>query len=145
MQVVGGPDPKYGEEACAWIRLRDGDQATTEEIREFCRGQIAQYKIPRHVRFVDAFLMTITGKNQEFLMRQQMVEELVVTEQDDMFPGHDLPRPGDRGPAEAVGGPVRPVQQQLDRATDPAACARRLAGRVPRARGGIPAPPAAHW
>ena len=81
VQVIGVPDPKYGEEVCAWIRLRDGEQATAEEIREFCRGQIAHYKIPRHVKFVDAFPMTITGKIQKFLMRQQMVQELGVTEQ----------------------------------------------------------------
>ena len=81
VQVIGVPDPKYGEEVCAWIRLRDGEQATAEEIREFCRGQIAHYKIPRHVKFVDAFPMTITGKIQKFLMRQQMVQELGVAEQ----------------------------------------------------------------
>ncbi len=81
VQVIGVPDAKYGEEVCAWIRLRDGQQATAEEIREFCRGQIAHYKIPRHVKFVDAFPMTITGKIQKFLMRQQMVQELGVAEQ----------------------------------------------------------------
>jgi fatty-acyl-CoA synthase len=81
VQVIGVPDPKYGEEVCAWIRLRDGEQATAEEIREFCRGQIAHYKVPRHIKFVDAFPMTITGKIQKFLMRQQMVQELGVTEQ----------------------------------------------------------------
>ena len=82
VQVIGVPDVKYGEEICAWIRLRDGEQATAEEIREFCHGQIAHYKIPRHIRFVDAFPMTITGKIQKFLMRQQMVDELGVAEQE---------------------------------------------------------------
>jgi fatty-acyl-CoA synthase len=81
VQVIGVPDAKYGEEVCAWVRLRDGQQATAEEIREFCRGQIAHYKVPRHIKFVDAFPMTITGKIQKFLMRQQMVQELGVTEQ----------------------------------------------------------------
>ncbi|HWK46500.1 MAG TPA: AMP-binding protein [Stellaceae bacterium] len=76
VQIVGLPDPKYGEELCAWIRLRDGETATEDEIIAFCRGQIAHYKIPRYVRFVDAFPMTVTGKVQKFLIRQQMVEEL---------------------------------------------------------------------
>ena len=81
VQVVGVPDPKYGEELCAWIRLRDGQSATAEEIREFCRGQIAHYKIPRHVRFVDGFPMTITGKVQKFLMRRESIEALGLAEQ----------------------------------------------------------------
>ncbi len=81
VQVVGVPDPKYGEELCAWIRLRDGQSATAEEIREFCRGQIAHYKIPRHVRFVDGFPMTITGKVQKFLMRRESIEVLGLAEQ----------------------------------------------------------------
>jgi fatty-acyl-CoA synthase len=81
VQVVGVPDPKYGEELCAWIRLRDGQQASADEIRDFCRGQIAHYKIPRHVRFVDAFPMTITGKVQKYLMRRESIEALGLTEQ----------------------------------------------------------------
>jgi fatty-acyl-CoA synthase len=81
VQVVGVPDAKYGEELCAWIRLRDGQQATADEIREFCRGQIAHYKIPRHVRFVSEFPMTITGKVQKYLMRQQSIEALGLAEQ----------------------------------------------------------------
>jgi fatty-acyl-CoA synthase len=76
VQVVGVPDAKYGEEICAWVRLREGQQASEDEIREFCRGQIAHYKIPRYIRFVDAFPMTITGKIQKFVMRQQMIEDL---------------------------------------------------------------------
>jgi fatty-acyl-CoA synthase len=79
--VVGEPDAKYGEELCAWIKLREGEQATVDEIRAFCQGQIAHYKIPRHIRFVDAFPMTITGKIQKFLMRRQMAEELGLAEQ----------------------------------------------------------------
>jgi fatty-acyl-CoA synthase len=81
VQVVGVPDAKYGEELCAWVKLRDGQSATAEEIREFCRGQIAHYKIPRHIRFVDGFPMTITGKVQKFVMRQETIEALGLSEQ----------------------------------------------------------------
>jgi fatty-acyl-CoA synthase len=80
VQVIGVPDPRYGEELCAWVRLRDGESATVEEIRGFCQGQIAHYKVPRYVRFVDGFPMTVTGKVQKFLMRQQTIEELGLTE-----------------------------------------------------------------
>jgi fatty-acyl-CoA synthase len=82
VQVIGVPDPHYGEELCAWVRLRDGESATTEEIRAFCQGQIAHYKVPRYVKFVDAFPMTVTGKIQKFLMRQQMIEELGLSQQE---------------------------------------------------------------
>ena len=75
VQVVGVPDPRYGEEVCAWIKLREGESATDEEIREFCRGQIAHYKIPRYVRFVDAFPMTITGKVQKFIIRDEEIRQ----------------------------------------------------------------------
>ena len=80
VQVVGVPDVKYGEELCAWIKLRDGASATPDEIRDFCRGQIAHYKIPRHIRFVDGFPMTITGKIQKFVMRQESIAELGLSE-----------------------------------------------------------------
>jgi fatty-acyl-CoA synthase len=76
VQVIGIPDKKYGEEVCAWIRLRPGHTATEDEIRDFCRGQIASYKIPRYVRFVNEFPMTVTGKIQKFRMREQMLREL---------------------------------------------------------------------
>jgi fatty-acyl-CoA synthase len=76
VQVVGLPDPKMGEELCAWIRLDAGVTADETEIREYCRGQIAHFKIPRYVRFVDEFPMTVTGKVQKFLIRKQMIEEL---------------------------------------------------------------------
>jgi fatty-acyl-CoA synthase len=76
VQVVGVPDPRMGEELCAWVRLKPGETAEEEEIRAFCRGQIAHYKIPRYVRFVDAFPMTVTGKVQKFMMREAMVKEL---------------------------------------------------------------------
>jgi len=70
VQVIGVPDPRYGEELCAWVCLHDGEIATAEEIRAFCQGQIAHYKVPRYVKFVDGFPMTVTGKIQKFLMRQ---------------------------------------------------------------------------
>lgn len=76
VQVIGVPDPKYGEEIMAWVQLKAGASATTEEIREFCQGKIAHYKIPRYVKFVDSFPMTVTGKIQKFVMRQQSIEEL---------------------------------------------------------------------
>ncbi|MBI5877712.1 MAG: AMP-binding protein [Chloroflexi bacterium] len=76
VQVIGVPDVKYGEEIMAWVKLRDGSTATADDIREFCRGKIAHYKIPRYVKFVDAFPMTVTGKVQKYLMRQASVEEL---------------------------------------------------------------------
>jgi fatty-acyl-CoA synthase len=76
VQVIGVPDTRYGEEVMAWVRLREGEAATAEEIREFCRGRIARYKVPRYVKFVEAFPMTVTGKVQKFLMREQSVEEL---------------------------------------------------------------------
>ena len=81
VQVIGVPDPRYGEELCAWVKLRDGEHASPEEIQEFCRGQIAHYKIPRHIKFVDAFPMTVTGKIQKFLMREETIRELGLAEQ----------------------------------------------------------------
>ena len=79
-QIFGVPDARYGEELCAWVRLRDGAAASPEEIREFCRGQIAHYKIPHYAKFVDAFPMTVTGKIQKFVMREQMMAELDLKE-----------------------------------------------------------------
>jgi fatty-acyl-CoA synthase len=76
VQVIGVPDAKYGEEICAWIRLKEGAQATQEEIQAFCRGQIATVKIPRYVRFTTEFPMTVTGKIQKYRMREISVEEL---------------------------------------------------------------------
>jgi len=74
--VVGVPDDRYGEEVCAVIRLREGMTAQAEEITEFCRGQIAHYKVPRYVRFVDVFPMTVTGKVQKYQIREQLRKEL---------------------------------------------------------------------
>jgi fatty-acyl-CoA synthase len=76
VQIIGLPDAKYGEEIAAWVKLKPGEQATEEELREFCKGKIAHYKIPRYFKFVDAFPMTVTGKIQKFIMRQQSIEEL---------------------------------------------------------------------
>ena len=80
VQVFGVPDARYGEELCAWIRLREGVTATPDELEEFCRGQIAHYKIPRYIKFVEAFPMTVTGKIQKFVMRQQTMAELNLQE-----------------------------------------------------------------
>jgi fatty-acyl-CoA synthase len=76
VQVIGVPDQRYGEELCAWVCLRAGERATEEEIRAFCEGRIAHYKVPRYVKFVDAFPLTATGKIQKFLVREQMIAEL---------------------------------------------------------------------
>jgi fatty-acyl-CoA synthase len=76
VQVIGVPDDRYGEEICAWIRLRPGMEANEEEIKTFCRDQIAHYKVPRYVKFVDEFPMTVTGKVQKFIMRDRMISEL---------------------------------------------------------------------
>ncbi len=73
VQVFGVPDATYSEELCAWVKLRAGTTVGADEVRAFCRGQIAHYKIPRHVRFVDEFPMTATGKVQKFLMREHMM------------------------------------------------------------------------
>ena len=61
------PDVKYGEELCAWVKLRPGASLSEEEVREYCRGKIAHYKVPRYVRFTGEFPMTVTGKVQKFL------------------------------------------------------------------------------
>jgi fatty-acyl-CoA synthase len=74
--VFGVPDQRFGEQVGVWIKLKDGETADAEEIRAFCQGQIAHYKIPHHVRFVEAFPMTVTGKIQKFVMREAMVAEL---------------------------------------------------------------------
>jgi fatty-acyl-CoA synthase len=76
VQVFGVPDPRYGEEVCAWIRLRPGARVTAEDLRDFCAGQIARQKIPRYIEFVDSFPMTVTGKAQKHLMRQAMVRKI---------------------------------------------------------------------
>jgi len=74
--VVGVPDKRYVEEVCAWIRLKPGASLTEEELRQFCKTRLSHYKVPRYVRFVDAFPQTVTGKIQKFRIRELMAEEL---------------------------------------------------------------------
>ena len=76
VQVVGLPDSRYGEELCAWVVVKPGEQLEEADLRSFCQGQIAHYKVPRYIRFVDAFPMTVTGKIQKFRIREEMVAEL---------------------------------------------------------------------
>jgi fatty-acyl-CoA synthase len=80
--VVGLPDPKYGEELCAWVKLKAGAAATEDELRGFCRANLAHYKVPRYIRFVDSFPQTVTGKIQKFKVREQMIAELGLEEQE---------------------------------------------------------------
>lgn len=86
VQVFGVPDAKFGEQVCAWVRLRDGMQASEAAIQDFCRHQLAYYKVPHYVRFVDAFPMTVTGKVQKYLMRDAMAAELAVRTDDQRLP-----------------------------------------------------------
>ncbi len=76
VQVIGVPDVKYGEELCAWIRVRPGVELDAGQVREYCQGKIAHYKIPRYVRFTSGFPMTVTGKVQKFKMRETSIAEL---------------------------------------------------------------------
>lgn len=75
-QVIGVPDAKYGEEICAWIKLRDGHTLTEEEVKEFCREKIARYKLPKYIKFVNAFPTTVTGKVRKVEMREISIREL---------------------------------------------------------------------
>jgi fatty-acyl-CoA synthase len=74
VQVVGLPDPRYGEEVCAWVRPKPGAHLTDEEVRSFCRGRVAHYKVPRYVVFVDEYPTTVTGKVQKFRLREMGIE-----------------------------------------------------------------------
>jgi fatty-acyl-CoA synthase len=76
VQVVGVPDEKFGEELCAWVRVREGETVTEAEVREFCQGKLAHFKVPRYVLVVDEFPMTVTGKIQKFKMRETSIERL---------------------------------------------------------------------
>lgn len=80
VQVFGIPDQRYGEVVCAWIRLKGADPCDADAIRLFCRDQIAHFKVPTHIRFVEQFPMTVTGKIQKFIMREQMIAELQLRE-----------------------------------------------------------------
>ncbi|RZJ11465.1 MAG: AMP-binding protein [Acidovorax sp.] len=81
VQVVGVPDAKYGEELCAWIIAKPGTTPTEDDVRAFCKGQIAHYKVPRYIRFVTSFPMTVTGKIQKFKIRDEMKDQLGLAEQ----------------------------------------------------------------
>jgi fatty-acyl-CoA synthase len=76
VQVIGVPDERYGEELCAWVRPREGATLDEDAVREFCRGRLAHFKVPRYVLFVDEFPMTVTGKVQKYLMREESVRRL---------------------------------------------------------------------
>ena len=76
VQVIGVPDIKYGEQVMAWVKLREGAEATGEDIKEFCRGRIAHFKVPQYVKFVDGFPMTVTGKVRKVEMREVSIAEL---------------------------------------------------------------------
>jgi fatty-acyl-CoA synthase len=76
VQAVGVPDPRFGEEVCVWIKLRKGAQATEDEIRAFCKARLAYFKVPRYVRFVEDFPLTVTGKVQKYRIREITIEEL---------------------------------------------------------------------
>ncbi|MFB8341278.1 AMP-binding protein [Brucella cytisi] len=80
VQIFGIPDRKFGEIICAWVKLHKDGQVSEEELMEYCRQRIAHYKVPAHIRFVDQFPMTVTGKIQKFVMRQIMIEELELQE-----------------------------------------------------------------
>jgi fatty-acyl-CoA synthase len=80
VQVIGVPDTRYGEELCAWVKLRPGATLSLDELREFCSGQIAHFKIPRYLRITDEFPMTVTGKVQKFKMREISIAELGLAE-----------------------------------------------------------------
>ena len=79
VEVFGVADPKYGEQVTAWIKLRHGEKANADEIRDFCKGKIAHFKIPYYIKFVEEFPMTVTGKVQKYIMRERMAEELNLT------------------------------------------------------------------
>jgi len=76
VQVIGVPDEKYGEAIMAWVMLKSGEQVTEEELREYCKGNIAHFKVPRYFKFVTSFPMTVTGKIQKYQMREQSTQEL---------------------------------------------------------------------
>ena len=124
VQVIGVPDERYGEELMAWVKLQPGASATEDEIREFCRGKIAHFKIPRYVRFVDEFPMTVTGKVQKYLMREQSIADLgLAPAADDRLTlvcvtlrsrtrrdlGHADGRPTSRQPSAARASSSRPI------------------------------------
>jgi len=76
VSVIGVPDQKYGEELMAWVKVREGASLTEDALKDFCRGKIAHYKVPRYVKFTDEFPMTVTGKIQKFKMRDVAIAEM---------------------------------------------------------------------
>ena len=76
VQVVGVPDPKFGEEIMAWVKLREGATVSEADIRDFCRERISHFKVPRYIRFTNEFPMTVTGKIQKFRLREIAIEEI---------------------------------------------------------------------
>jgi len=80
VQVIGVPDAKFGEELMAWIQLKDGRTLTADEVKLFCKGKIAHFKIPRYIKFVEGFPMTVTGKIQKYKMREESIKELGLDE-----------------------------------------------------------------
>ncbi|XSC47568.1 AMP-binding enzyme [Bradyrhizobium sp. RDT10] len=76
VQVVGVPDEKYGEELCACVKLKSGERLFEEELREFCRDQIAHFKVPRYIRLVETFPLTASGKVQKYLLAEQSAKDL---------------------------------------------------------------------
>jgi fatty-acyl-CoA synthase len=76
VQVIGVPDEKFGEEVCAWVRVKEGHEVSADDVRDFCQDKIAHYKVPRYVMFVDTFPMTVTGKIQKFKLREAAIVEL---------------------------------------------------------------------
>ena len=82
VQVTGVPDPKYGEEIIAWISLKEGKDISEEDIKEYCKGKVAHYKVPRYIRFGNDFPMTVTGKVQKYKMREISIKELGLEEQE---------------------------------------------------------------
>ena len=80
--VVGVPDVKYGEELCAWVKMKEGQTMTEQDVKDFCKGKIAHFKIPRYVMFVNEFPITISGKIQKFKMRDESIKVLGLHEAD---------------------------------------------------------------
>jgi fatty-acyl-CoA synthase len=80
VQVTGVPDPKFGEEIIAWVSLKSGAKMNEDDIKAFCKGKIAHYKVPRYIKFTDEFPMTVTGKIQKYKMRQVSIAELGLEE-----------------------------------------------------------------
>ena len=78
VQVIGVPDAKNGEELCAWVQLATESTVTADQMRAWCHGKVAHYKVPRYIRFTDTFPMTITGKVQKFKMREVSINELAL-------------------------------------------------------------------